>query len=199
MGGGCAWVRFLLGVDLSVYYSPFNMIQYSVIEMSKTMDNLAAAFAGESQANRKYLAFAKRADNEGYPQVAKLFRAAAAAETVHAHNHLRIMGGIHTTKENIMEAINGETYEFNDMYPDFLKVAEEEGEKQAVWSFDIANEVEKIHADLYKKASMALNKDSDLETVDYYVCSVCGNTVEGNPPDKCPICKAGKKAFDKVD
>jgi len=199
MGGGFAWVRFLLGVDLSVYYSPFNMIQYSVIEMSKTMDNLAAAFAGESQANRKYLAFAKRADDEGYPQVAKLFRAAAAAETVHAHNHLRIMGGIHTTKENIMEAINGETYEFNDMYPDFLKVAEEEGEKQAVWSFDIANEVEKIHADLYKKASMALNKDSDLETVDYYVCSVCGNTVEGNPPDKCPICKAGKKAFDKVD
>jgi len=199
MGGGFAWVRFLLGVDLSVYYSPFNMIQYSVIEMSKTMDNLAAAFAGESQANRKYLAFAKRADDEGYPQVAKLFRAAAAAETVHAHNHLRIMGGIHTTKENIMEAINGETYEFNDMYPDFLKVAEEEGEKQAVWSFDIANEVEKIHADLYKKASMALNKDSDLETVEYYVCSVCGNTVEGNPPDKCPICKAGKKAFDKVD
>lgn len=199
MGGGFAWVRFLLGVDLSVYYSPFNMIQYSVIEMSKTMDNLAAAFAGESQANRKYLAFAKRADDEGYPQVAKLFRAAAAAETVHAHNHLRIMGGIHTTKENIMEAINGETYEFNDMYPDFLKVAEEEGEKQAVWSFDIANEVEKIHADLYKKASVALNKDSDLETVDYYVCSVCGNTVEGNPPDKCPICKAGKKAFDKVD
>lgn len=199
MGGGFAWVRFLLGVDLSVYYSPFNMIQYSVIEMSKTMDNLAAAFAGESQANRKYLAFAKRADDEGYPQVAKLFRAAAAAETVHAHNHLRIMGGIHTTKENIMEAINGETYEFNDMYPDFLKVAEKEGEKQAVWSFDIANEVEKIHADLYKKASVALNKDSDLETVDYYVCSVCGNTVEGNPPDKCPICKAGKKAFDKVD
>jgi len=175
------------------------MIQYSVIEMSKTMDNLAAAFAGESQANRKYLAFAKRADDEGYPQFAKLFSAAAAAETVHAHNHLRTMGGIHTTKENIMEAINGETYEFNDMYPDFLKVAEEEGEKQAVWSFDIANEVEKIHADLYKKASVALNKDSDLETVDYYVCSVCGNTVEGNPPDKCPICKAGKKAFDKVD
>lgn len=175
------------------------MIQYSVIEMTKTMDNLAAAFAGESKANRKYLAFAKRADNEGYPQVAKLFRAAAAAETVHAHNHLRIMGGINTTKENIMEAINGETYEFNDMYPGFLEVAKEEGEKQAVWSFDIANEVEKIHADLYKKASEALNKDNDLEAVDYYVCNVCGNTVEGNPPDKCPICKAGKKAFDKVD
>jgi len=192
-------VKSLQIVDLSVYYPPFYMIQYSVIEMTKTMDNLAAAFAGESKANRKYLAFAKRADNEGYPQVAKLFRAAAAAETVHAHNHLRIMGGINTTKENIMEAINGETYEFNDMYPNFLEVAKEEGEKQAVWSFDIANEVEKIHADLYKKASEALNKDNDLEAVDYYVCNVCGNTVEGNPPDKCPICKAGKKAFDKVD
>jgi len=192
-------VKSLQIVDLSVYYPPFYIIQYSVIEMTKTMDNLAAAFAGESKANRKYLAFAKRADNEGYPQVAKLFRAAAAAETVHAHNHLRIMGGINTTKENIMEAINGETYEFNDMYPNFLEVAKEEGEKQAVWSFDIANEVEKIHADLYKKASEALNKDNDLEAVDYYVCNVCGNTVEGNPPDKCPICKAGKKAFDKVD
>ena len=167
--------------------------------MTKTMDNLAEAFAGESQANRKYLAFAKRADDEGYPQVAKLFRAAAAAETVHAHNHLRIMGGIHSTKENILEAINGETYEFKNMYPGFLKVAAEEDEKQASWSFNVANEVEMIHADLYTKASKALEKDKDLESTDYYVCSVCGNTVEGNPPDKCPICKAGKKAFNKVE
>lgn len=167
--------------------------------MTKTMDNLAAAFAGESQANRKYLAFAKRADEEGFHQIAKLFRAAAAAETVHAHNHLRIMGGIHTTKENIQEAIDGETYEFKSMYPEFLEDAAEEGENQASWSFNIANEVEKIHANLYTKASGALRKDSDLETVDYYVCNVCGNTVEGNPPDKCPICKAGKKAFTKVE
>ena len=172
---------------------------YSVIEMSKTNENLATAFAGESQANRKYLAFAKRAEDEGYPQIAKLFKAAAAAETVHAHNHLRIMGGIHTTKENILEAINGETYEFNTMYPEFLDVAAEEGENQASWSFNIANEVEKIHAGLYQKASAALEKDMDLEATEYYVCEVCGNTVEGYPPDKCPICKAGKKAFTKVE
>ena len=162
------------------------------------MENLATAFAGESQANRKYLAFAKRAEDEGYPQIAKLFKAAAAAETVHAHNHLRIMGGIHDTKENILEAIKGETYEFKTMYPEFLDVAAEEGENQASWSFNIANEVEKIHANLYKKASAALEKDSDLEATDYFVCEVCGNTVEGSPPDKCPICKAGKKAFTLV-
>ena len=184
---------------LSLYLSPRVFLQYSVIKMSKTMENLAAAFAGESQANRKYLAFAKRADNEGYSQIAKLFRAAAAAETVHAHNHLRIMGGINTTKENIMEAINGETYEFKTMYPGFLDVAADEGENQASWSFNIANEVEKIHAGLYQKASAALKNDKDLEKVEYYVCEVCGNTVEGSPPDKCPICNAGKKAFKKVE
>ena len=167
--------------------------------MSKSMENLAAAFAGESQANRKYLAFAKKAEEEGYPQIAKLFKAAAAAETVHAHNHLRIMGGIKSTKENIKEAIDGETYEFKTMYPEFLEIAAQEGENQASWSFNIANEVEKIHAGLYQKASASLKKDSDLEAVEYYVCGVCGNTVEGHPPDKCPICKAGVKAFKKVE
>ena len=182
---------------LSLYLSPRVFLQYSVIKMSKTMENLAAAFAGESQANRKYLAFAKRADNEGYSQIAKLFRAAAAAETVHAHNHLRIMGGINTTKENIMEAINGETYEFKTMYPGFLDVAADEGENQASWSFNIANEVEKIHAGLYQKASAALKNDKDLEKVEYYVCEVCGNTVEGEATDKCPICGAPKETFFK--
>ena len=163
------------------------------------MESLAKAFAGESQANRKYLAFAKRAEAEGYIQIAKLFRAAAEAETVHAHNHLRIMGGIKNTKENILEAIDGETYEFKHMYPEFLEIAAEEGENQASWSFNIANEVEKIHANLYQKASAALGNDSDLEAVDYYVCGVCGNTVEGNPPDKCPICKASAKVFLKIE
>jgi rubrerythrin len=167
--------------------------------MSKSKENLAAAFAGESQANRKYLAFAKRAEAEGYPQIGKLFKAAAAAETVHAHNHLRIMGGINTTKENLQEAIAGETYEFTKMYPGFLDVAAEEGENQASWSFNIANEVEKIHAGLYMKAAEALAADSDLKAVDYYVCDVCGNTVEGAPLDKCPICNAGVKAFTKVE
>jgi rubrerythrin len=167
--------------------------------MSKTNENLKAAFAGESQANRKYLAFAQRAMHDGFPQISKLFKAAAMAETVHAHNHLRIMGGVKTTKENILEAINGETYEFKTMYPDFLDIAADEGENQASWSFNIANEVEKIHARLYQKALAALEKDSDIEFIEYYVCNVCGNTVEGNPPRKCPICNAGKKAFEKVE
>ncbi len=167
--------------------------------MSKTKENLKEAFAGESKANRKYLAFAKRAENEGYPQIAKLFKAAAEAETVHAHNHLRIMGGINSTKENIQEAIKGETYEFKTMYPEFLDVAAEEGENQASWSFNIANEVEKIHAGLYQKAAEALEKDTDLIETEYYVCSVCGNTVEDDVPDKCPICNARSKAFKKVE
>jgi rubrerythrin len=172
---------------------------YSVIIMSKSNENLAAAFAGESQANRKYLAFAKKAKDEGYPQIGMLFKAAAAAETVHAHNHLRIMGGINDTKANIQEAIAGETHEYTKMYPEFLDIAAEEGANQASWSFNIANEVEKIHAGLYTKAAEALAADSDLKAVDYYVCDVCGNTVEGAPLEKCPICNAGAKAFTKVE
>ena len=164
--------------------------------MSKTTKNLQDAFAGESQANRKYLAFAKKAEEEGFRQIAKLFRAAAEAETVHAHNHLREMGGIRTTKENLQEAINGESYEFQKMYPQMIKDAETEGQKGALKSFNFANEVEKIHADLYKKAVENLGKNP---SVDYHVCQVCGNTVEGEPPDKCPICGANKKMFKKVD
>ena len=167
--------------------------------MSKSKENLAAAFAGESQANRKYLAFAKKAEEEGYPQIGKLFKAAAAAETVHAHNHLRIMGGINSTKDNLQQAIAGETHEFKVMYPEFLDIAAEEGENQASWSFNIANEVEKIHAVLYQKAAEALSAGGDMKAVDYYVCKVCGNTVEGEPTDKCPICNAGSNAFFKVE
>jgi rubrerythrin len=164
--------------------------------MSKTDNNLQAAFAGESQANRKYLAFAKKAENDGHTQVAKLFRAAADAETVHAFNHLKELGGIKSTKENLMEAISGETHEFQSMYPQMIADAETEGIKGALRSFNFANEVEKIHADLYKKALEILGKN---EVVDYHVCQVCGNTVEGEPPDKCPICGALKKSFKKVE
>ena len=164
--------------------------------MSKTTKNLQDAFAGESQANRKYLAFAKKAEEEGFRQIAKLFRAAAEAETVHAHNHLRELGGIKSTKANLEEAINGESYEFQKMYPQMIKDAEAEGQKGALKSFNFANEVEKIHADLYKKAVGNLGKNP---SVDYHVCQVCGNTVEGEPPDKCPICGANKKMFKKVD
>lgn len=163
--------------------------------MSKTLNNLKEAFAGESQANRKYLAFAKKAEEEGYKKVAKLFKAAAEAETIHAHNHLREMGGIKSTKENLQEAISGETHEFQNMYPQMIEEAESEGNNSAKRSFAFANEVEKIHADLYKKALDNLGSDVD---VDYYVCQVCGNTVENEPPDECPVCGAKKQAFKKV-
>ena len=160
-----------------------------------SMDNLKNAFAGESQANRKYLAFAKKAEDEGFKQVAKLFRAAAEAETVHAHSHLRVMGGVKSTKENIQEAIGGETFEFTKMYPQMIEEARKGGNKQAQQSFEFANKVEKIHAELYQKALNSLGKN---ETVDYYVCQVCGNTVENAAPDKCPICGASKSMFIKI-
>ncbi len=164
--------------------------------MSKSEKNLQEAFAGESQANRKYLAFAKKADDEGYKQIAKLFRAAADAETVHALNHLRELGGIKSTKENLEAAIGGESYEFESMYPQMIKEAEAEKNKRALMSFNFANAVEKIHAELYKKALANLGKNPDT---DYHVCQVCGNTFEGEPPDKCPICGALKKMFKKID
>ncbi|TVM15024.1 rubrerythrin family protein [Oceanidesulfovibrio indonesiensis] len=164
--------------------------------MSKTMENLQEAFAGESQANRKYLAFADKADKDGYPGVAKLFRAAAAAETVHAHAHLRAMKGIGATEDNLKEAVAGETHEFKDMYPQMIVDAEAENEAQALRSFQYANEVEKVHADLYQKALDNLGEQTEVE---YYVCSVCGYTRENEAPDQCPVCKAGKKAFFKVD
>ena len=163
--------------------------------MSQTENNLKEAFAGESQANRKYLAFAAKADAEGYPQAAKLFRAAAAAETIHAHAHLRALGGIGTTAENLKEAVGGETHEFQSMYPPMIEAAESEGQKNALRSFTYANEVEKVHAELYQKA---LDNLDAMETVDYYVCSVCGFTCEEAPPDECPVCGAKARAFSKV-
>lgn len=164
--------------------------------MSKTEKNLQDAFAGESQANRKYLAFAKKADADGYKQVAKLFRATADAETVHAFNHLKELAGIKTTKENLEAAIGGETYEVEKMYPPMIQDALTDGNKGAQNSFMYAYEVEQIHAALYKKALESLG--NNLEA-DYYVCQICGNTVEGEPPDQCPICKAMKKMFKKIE
>jgi len=163
--------------------------------MKKTEQNLMDAFAGESQANRKYLAFAKQAEQEGFKEVAKLFRAAAEAETVHANAHLKVLGGVGKTAENLKTAIEGETHEFKKMYPVFIEVAEKEGNKAAERSFKFANEVEKIHAGLYQKALDNLGKN---KSVDYHVCSVCGMTVEGDAPDKCPVCGAAKKAFIKI-
>jgi rubrerythrin len=163
--------------------------------MSKSEQNLRDAFAGESQANRKYLAFAKQAEQEGYKQVAKLFRAAAEAETVHAHAHLRTLGEVKTTADNLRTAIAGETHEFKSMYPAMIEAAKQEGNKAAERSFTYANDVEKIHAALYQKALDDLGKNAEA---DYYVCSVCGFTCEKEPPEKCPVCGAAKKAFSKV-
>jgi rubrerythrin len=161
--------------------------------------NLKAAFAGESQANRKYLAFAKKAEEDGFKQVAKLFRAAADAETVHAHNHLRVLGGIRDTKSNLREAIDGETHEFKDMYPKMIEEAEKEGNELAKISFSGANAAEKIHADMYTKALEAVEAGGDLEEKDIYVCQVCGHTVDDEAPDECPVCKAKKEAFKKIE
>lgn len=164
--------------------------------MTRTEQNLMDAFAGESQANRKYLAFAKQADKEGLPQVARLFRAAAEAETIHAHAHLRTLGKIKDTAENLKEAIAGETYEFKKMYPAMIAAAQEESNKAGERSLSYANEVEKVHAALYEKA---LEKMGSLEKVDYYVCSVCGYTCEKEPPGTCPVCSSNAKVFFKVD
>ena len=164
--------------------------------MSKTEQNLWEAFAGESQANRKYLAFSKKANDEGYPQAAKLFRAAAAAETVHAHNHLRVLKAVKSTAENLQDAIVGETHEFKTMYPEMIEEAKREGLVAAENTFAFANEVEKIHANLYQNALDNLNS---LKEVDYFVCSICGNTCENEPPETCPICGAKAKAFFKSD
>ena len=161
-----------------------------------TNDNLMEAFAGESQANRKYLAFAKKADEEGLHQIARLFRAAAEAETVHAHNHLTVLKGVKTTEENLKEAIAGEVEEFTEMYPIFLKVAEEESNKEAYWTFNVANQVEEIHAGLYQKALDSIGENIE---VSYYVCNFCGNTVEKEAPDICSICGAPKSEFKKIE
>jgi len=165
--------------------------------MSKSEDALKEAFAGESQANRKYLAFAAKADQEGFSQAARLFRAAAEAETVHAHAHLRALKGIKSTKENLQEAIAGETHEFKSMYPAMIETAKKEGNQDARRSFTFANEVEKIHAGLYQQMFDKL--EDSKESYSYYVCPVCGYTSEKEAPETCPVCGAKGKIFKKVD
>lgn len=166
--------------------------------MGKTIENLKDAFAGESQANRRYLAFAKQAKKDGFKTIAKLFRAAAYAETVHALNHLAVIGEVKSTSENLQTAISGETFEFTKMYPEYIKAADDEKNAKAVRSFRLANQVEKIHAGLYSKALEDLKSGKEVVDVDYYVCEVCGYTVEGEAPDKCPVCMALKQRFTKI-
>lgn len=164
-----------------------------------TKENLAGAFAGESQANRKYLAFAKQADVDGFPQVAKLFRAAAHAETIHAHAHLRAMGGIKKTAENLQEAIEGEGFEFQQMYPPYLEEAIKEGDKLAEISFRNALAVEEVHHDLYQKALAAVTSGGDLAARPVYVCEICGNTIYDAAQDKCDVCQAPKDRFSLIN
>lgn len=163
--------------------------------MSKTLNNLKEAFAGESQANRKYLAFAHKADQEKMPYAARIFRAAAEAETIHAHAHLRAMKGIGTTAENLKEAIEGETYEFSSMYPPMIKDAQEEGEKSAERSMTLANEAEKVHAEMFKKALA----DPGKEPPKVYLCMVCGHIHENSIPDTCPICGSKSQVYKEIE
>ena len=165
----------------------------------RTEKNLQDAFAGESQANRRYLFFAEKAERDGYPQIARLFRAPAEAETVHARNHFNAMDGVGSTKANLLAGATGEHYEFTRMYPPFIEQAELENNKKAQRSFEYANEVEQIHYGYFEKALKALNAGQQLKDEPYFVCQVCGNTVAGEAPDKCPICGSARQAFKRVE
>ncbi len=165
----------------------------------KTDKNLQEAFAGESQANRRYLFFAEKADREGYPQIARLFRAAAEAETVHARNHFNAMDAVGSTKDNLMAGSMGEHYEVTRMYPVFIALAEEEENKRAQRSFEYANEVEQIHHRHFEVAHKALEAGQQLKDEPYFVCQVCGNTVAGEAPERCPICGAPRNRFKRVE
>ena len=165
--------------------------------MATTESNLKEAFAGESQANRKYLAFAKKAEQEGFANVARLFRTAAEAETIHAHGHLNAMGGIGSTAENLAAAVEGETYEYTEMYPPMLKQAEADGHR-AKRMFGLALKAEEVHAKLYKAALEAVKQGKDLEETGFYLCPVCGHIELGAPPASCPICSAKGEKFTQV-
>jgi rubrerythrin len=167
--------------------------------MSKTEENAQAAFAGESQANRKYLFFAEKADKEGHKQIARLFRAAADAETVHAKNHLNVLKGVQSTKENLGAAVVGENYEFTEMYPEFIKQAGVDGEKAATDSFELANQVEQIHHGLFSAYLETLEKGDGVAETTIHVCQFCGNTMEGKAPEKCLVCGVSKKMFKKIE
>jgi len=162
-----------------------------------TRENLEAAFAGESQAHVKYLNFAERAEKEGLPNVARLFQAASFAEQVHASNHLKALEGIQGTAANLSSAIGGETFEVDQMYPAYMAAAEKQGEQKALRSMRWAVEAEKVHAKLYGDARQAVESGKDMAAVDIWVCTACGFTMEGVPPDKCPVCGAPQSRFRK--
>ncbi len=165
--------------------------------MPNTIENLKVAFAGESQANRKYLAFARQAEKEGHPQIAKLFRAAAEAETIHALAHFANNGGVGTTLENLEDAVSGETYEFTEMYPPMVEQAKAEGHRAKVM-LDFANRAERVHARLFQQALDALRAGKDLSKMEVFLCPVCGDVEFGVPPERCPICGAPASRFEKI-
>ncbi len=170
--------------------------------MPNTDENLKTAFAGESQANRRYLAFAQKAEQEKLPNLARMFKAISEAETVHALNHLRAMGGVKSTKENVEAALSGENYEVTKMYPPMVETAKKEGKKAAeqTTSFELATE--KVHEVMYRKALEAVKAGKDIPKVTYWVCPVCGQTFEGDfasLPDKCPVEGTPKAKFLKFE
>jgi len=160
-----------------------------------TEKNLWDAFAGESQAHMKYMIFAEQAAKENLREVARLFRANSYAEQIHAHNHLRALGEIKSTAENVAAAVDGEDFEADEMYPAYIKIAQEQGEKQAELSTTWALAAEKVHAELYRQAKEALSQGKDLEIGPIYVCPVCGFTMEGDAPEKCPVCNTPREKF----
>lgn len=162
-----------------------------------TIDNLQEAFAGESQANRKYLAFAQKAKGEGFEKVGRLFTVVSEAETIHALKHLQVMKGVGSTLDNLQEAVKGEYHEFTEMYPGFIAEAEKEGNQGAKMSFHLANEVEKVHHGLYEKALAAVEQKQDLAVEAFFLCPVCGHVEENEAPGRCPICGAPGASFKK--
>ncbi|MBS1195219.1 MAG: rubrerythrin [Methanomicrobia archaeon] len=165
----------------------------------KTSDNVMSAFTGESQANRKYATFAEKAAEEGFPAVARLFKAASEAEAIHARRLMKVMGAIGTTADNLEKAVAGETHEYTEMYPGFIATAKVEGgQSEAEIAFNYAKMAEEVHAGLYKKALDAVNGKRDLPADKVSVCTICGNIFLGEAPPQCPICKAFKKKFVEV-
>lgn len=166
--------------------------------MPTTEENLKSAFAGESQANRKYLAFAKKAERDGFPNIARLFKATAEAETIHANGHLKALDAVKTTADNLQSAIDGETYEFSSMYPPMLEQAVKEGHKARIM-FGYAVEAEKVHAARYKAALDSAKAGKDLDTAEVYLCPVCGHIEFGKPAGKCPICGVAPDKYVNVE
>jgi len=165
----------------------------------KTLENAMEAFAGESQANRKYQAFSEKAAADGLKNIATLFKAASEAEAIHAKKLLKVLGKVDTTEKNLESSVAGETHEFTTMYPDFVRVAESESKSDALLAFTYAMKAEEVHANLYKKALLAVKSGKDIGREKIFLCPVCGNIEIGKPPEKCPICSVFGKQFREIN